>query len=310
MIYTPDDLIAEIRAVGGIPAQEVPGYTKAELLKHASSYLRSRLLPAIVSQRKDYFTQKARIAIITGKNEYRIPERAVGDKLRAIWWIDEQGNRKKLDPIAMAELHRYLSTSTTIHGFYLNAVHIVLVGNPGGGWLEVLFPFRVGDLVLQTEARAVLSLNAGARTLTYATAVPTAWTAGTTKVDIHSALGGHDIRLWGALITAIDGPRTTITLGNDPIDGTTVGTYPVAAGDWTCLERQSALLALPEELIPTLARGVAQRIAEAEGDTEGGQHHSAEAEKDQAAAIPLIASDRVQTKPERFRGRRSPLFGG
>jgi hypothetical protein len=306
MIYSASDLLEEIRAIGGFPDGAVDGYRDPDLLKHAASYIRSRLLPALLAAREEYNVQRQRIPVTAGQGEYRIPERAVGDKLRAIWWVDGAGNRFKLEAVPLADLHQWNSTGGQPVGFYLTANHINLVGNPGSGSLEVLFPFRVGDIVLQEDARQVEGFDPTLKQITFADSPPDDWEEGT-KIDIHTVQGGHDLRLWGNRITNITGPVITLA---DAIDGSTAGTRAVEAGDWVCTERESALVALPEELVPALARGVAQRIAEAEGDPNGMQHHAQQAEKDQAAAIPLIASDRVQSKPQRFFGRRSPLFGG
>ncbi len=306
MIYTGEQLVTEIRQVGGIPAREVEGYTSLQLLAHADAYLSSRLGPAVVAGREDYFTQRARIPLVAGISSYRFPTRAAGDKLRAIWYIDAAGNRNPLDPIKPGDLHRYPGMSTTIEGYYLTAAHIVIVGNPGSGSLEVHFPFRVGSIVLSTAARQVSAVNPSTKVITFATAPPSTFAIGV-NVDIHSAYGGHDIHVYRNLVTNVGGFTVTVT---DPIDGSTFGTFPIEVGDWVCLERQTALVALPEELIPALARGVAKRVAEAENDKDGAEYHGAEAEKDAAAAISIVASDRVHTKPARIKGRSSPYFGG
>lgn len=308
MIYDGAALIEEIQSIGGLPDGEVEGYKDADLLKHAAAVLRSRIVPIMVAHRLDFYTQKARIAISSSSDEYRIPVRALGDSLRAIWYVDSNGTKKKLDPVMPSELHLVQNPADQPRGYYLNATHIVIVGNPGSGYLEVWFPFRVGDIVLAAEARQVASFDAVLKTITAATAFPSGFVAGA-KVDIHTQYGGHDIRIFGATITNRDGPGTTLTL-QEAIDGSGFGTYAVEATDWVCLERQSALVALTEELIPALARAVAQRVSEAEGDADGRTYHAEELEKDQKAATPLIGQERVQTKPRRFFGRRSPFLGG
>lgn len=302
MIYTAEDLVAEIRTVAGLPSNEVPGYTKAELLKHAGSVIRSRLLPWILKRREGYFLQRARITLTTA-TQYKIPARAVGDVLREIWWIDAGGTRRKLDPIPIADLHNHRIVAGMLQGFYLTSNHIVLVGSPGSGELEVLFPFRVGEIVLATEARAIATLGPGAGVINVA-AAPASWIAGT-PVDIHSPAGGQDVRIWGAKILTINPARTEITL-DSAIDGSTAGTYAVEAGDWLCLERKCALVALPEEIVPALAHGVALRVAEMEKDTEGIQHHQSQMAEDIGAAEPLL-TEQTPSKPKYLRGTMSPF---
>lgn len=306
MIYTGEQLVTEIQKIAGIPAREIQGYKKADLLEHADAFLSSRLLAQVMAGREDFYVQRERIAITSTKNDYRIPTRAIGDKLRGIWYVDTQGNRCKLDPILVSELHRYSPTSTTLHGFYFTATMINLVGNPGSGFLELSYGFRVGKIVLSTEARQVVTVPT-ANQLTIGSSL--AGFVANAYTDIHSAYGGHDLKLWRNKIASVAGGGLTINL-TDPIDGSTFGTRAVEVGDWICLERQTALVALPEELIPALARGVAKRISEAENDREGAEYHSAEGEKDAKAATSLVASDRVQAKPARFMGRSSPFFGG
>lgn len=307
MIYDGESLVREIRAVAGLGTNEVQGYTKAELLAHAASVLRSRLLPMLVKTREEYCVQRVRIPIVPGQLEYRIPARAMGDRIRAIWWVDAQARRRKINLISPQDLHLYQPSVGPIQGLYLTATHLVTVGQAPDGSLEIWFPFRIGDLVLQTDARQIASLVPAAKTITFATAAPTSWAAAT-RLDVHSVLGGHDIKMYAEPIVSLDGPRTTLTLTN-AIDGSTFGNYPLEIGDWVCLERQSALVGVPEELIPALARGVALRIAEGDHDADAMQHHQAELAQDLESAASLVRN-RVQMKAISIKGRRSCLFGG
>jgi hypothetical protein len=309
LVYTSDDLVAEIRNLGMLPNTGSMGFEDEDILAHASAVLQSKIVPEIMRVREEYFVATTRIDLTDNQSYYRIPSRAIGNKLRDLFWIDSDGYRQRIDPILREELDDWNSTGVEDpQKFYLEGNYVVLVPNlttsPNGS-LEVAFYFRPGDLVPTSSARTIT--NVAGSVVTCDSDVPASWTTANT-FDIHSYQSGGDIKCWDLTASAVGpvGNEEKVTF-TSAIDGSVHGTKVPEVGDWLCLAGEAAIPAIPRDFHPVLVRGTAMRIAEAAGDAQQVQIHSQLFQADLSIALSMLET-RVEGRPPRIIGRRSVLW--
>jgi len=277
--YLGADLLTSIRNLGMIPSTAATASADSDLLRHATEGIRSYLLSEILLLRESYFKYRKREPLVNGQAEYRIPPRAIYDKLSNVWLITTGSSgsedRFELDPIPEAELDRYNAAGDigVPVGFVLDGTYLRFIPdrNPSfTGQLEWDYFIRPGAMVLQTEARQVASVDS-TTAVTLASAVPTGWTAANT-FDIHSRHSGGDYKSIERAASTVSGTGITFSAA---IDGSVFGEKPVAVGDWVCLEGETALPGVPPEWFSIVARAAAMAHAEATENRKKFDMHSA-----------------------------------
>jgi hypothetical protein len=268
LIYTAEELIESIRNLGMVPKSGTQGGDDADILRHINESMSLDIIPALMEIKEEYFVVTTRLTLGAAL-KYRIPTRAIADKLRYIRYVDSSGSRssdsmEEIPPSCQNEFS--WSSTSKPSAYYIEGNYICLVGSSFSGYLEVSWYFRPGQLVLSTECRQITSILA--KTVTLSSAVPTTWST-VNEFDIHSTESGAEIKVWGESATAVGGAGTEnkITFTN-AIDGTTFGTHTVEVGDWVCLEKEAAIPAVPVDIHPLLIRAVSMRLAESQGDAQ------------------------------------------
>ena len=241
------------------------------------------LVPHIMNIREEYFVVTVGIPLVGNQDRYRIPERAIGQKLRRAEWVDSLTSPTLRDNLTCvnpedASLYEAANRITRPHAYFIEGNYIVMLPNmsdtPDGN-IEASIMFRPGELVQSSDYRKIVSVDAVNKQITVDSAAPTAWTT-SDKVDVHSGESGAEVKTWSNQISAIDGTRLIITL-TDEIAGTTIGREAVAAGDYVALEEKAAApMFLPFEAQLVLVQGAVCRVLEAHGDTEDLKTHRAE----------------------------------
>ena len=277
LVYTTDELLTTVKARAKIPNTQSDGTSDADLLRWLNEAMDTDILPFMISLREDYYVLTEKIDIVNGQERYRIPKRALGNKIREIKYRNSTSTTDASNDIDMNFISReHLSSwqgssnSTGAPGFFFEDVDICLAPSDfsGGGSLIVSYFFRPGDLVLLTEARRITAINAseqGINQVTLDPDLPTGWTT-SNLFDIHSQDSGAEIKAFsrsGSLST-----DKIVFLAN--IDGTEVGEKMPIIGDYVTLENEIVVPALPKVMHPVLAQSAVCSILESMGDYEGG----------------------------------------
>jgi hypothetical protein len=261
--YTAEELISIIRTRGGIPDASSEGTQDTDFL----SYLNTEALGLygeIASSHENYFVMRDRVALVAGKQSYRIPHRAMFQKIRDLMGVDSTGTLYTIEIISREKIADFqpLNPLTTPRAAYIENNNIVFLPSLPvvDGSVDISYLFRPGQLVLSTDCRKVKAIaNAGTGQIQLDSAIPAAWTT-SVKYDVHSAYSGAEPKAWSLPASAVG--SDTLTLGASAIDGSTFGRYAVEVGDWVALEEQAALPGIPRELHPILAQAVICRFLE------------------------------------------------
>ena len=317
--YTADELIALVRDEARIPDTAATGNADADILNRINETLSSYLYGMIMEVKEEYFLRTTRYNLASTEERYKIPARAMYQKLRDVKWAEtETGGYSPLAHMNVGQLDDTYSSTTTSNApsaFYVEGNHIHLWPKLSGatGFIDLSFYFAPGDLVLQAEVAKVAAVDFDTKKVTLDRALPTTGSATwdvNALYDVHSPDSGAEIRKWhGALDGAPDvsTPAEPVLEFTTPIDGSVVGEDPVEIGDYVCLTNEAALPGVPRELHPTVGKLAAANILEDEGDTEGFQAKTALSDRELYGYKKSMGAlgrmeNRVEAKPRFIRG--------
>lgn len=257
MTITSDELITGVKRLITMPANQALDLD-SDILAIATDRMRDTMIPLIDSMDQDYFVMKTTVPILLGVENYQIPPRAIGRKLREVKIFNENGVRGDFPKISIEREHLYRSSSvpTGFH-FYGDRIQLVPIPQADGYSLQLWWFLSPGKLVPVSQAGLVSAVAADDVTIAN---VPASFTVGR-RVDFVQGVTGN--RYLG-----IDAKITNIAAGTLSFD---VGTVPLdlAEGDYVSLAGESPVLQIPEEAMPYLQTCTAYDLLYAVSDFEG-----------------------------------------
>ena len=304
--YLGEQVIASLRQMHPLPNNLATGSTDAEVLKAVNEAMRLVIIPRTMKTKEEYFVHSVRLPLVEGQSRYRIPHRAMYQKIRRLFLVDGSGNRWKLTRKHSEDLDES-TTIGRVGNYYFEGNDIVLFDGTTSGYsfLEVSYFFRPGDLQLSTAARKVLTVNTGTKAVTFSAAIPSTWST-STVFDVHSGQSGAEIKQYDIVGSVVAGSGITFTTA---IDGSVFGTKKIEIGDWVCVAEEAALPGLPRELHPIIARTTALHFAESLGDQAMVNIHAELLKAALADGLGAMET-RNESQPEIITGKRGILWAG
>ena len=305
-VYTGNDLIISIRNLPMIPNNSAAGSTDADLLRHADEAMIEDLVPLLHQTQEEYLVAREREPLVSGTKRYRLPTRAMWNKLRHIRIVDSTGAVTSSLNIVSRDQEDY-----TVDGndCYLEGNWLHLLGDSLTGLLEYTFYFRPGQ-IQKTDAVAKIIATDGASPttkFTVSSTVPSTFLP-SINYDIHSGESGAEVKAWD--IQPVGTPDTDeASFTKTDIDGSTAGRLPVVVGDYICLAEETGVVPLPKEWHPLVARAAALRYVEATEDFDAVKFHAGHLNAARERQI-KSAERRGESKPMRIGGKRGPLYAG
>jgi hypothetical protein len=180
---TSDDLLESVKRKISFPSSQST-FTDADILAFANEELMISQVPSVMSFHEEYFVAKQVIPLTSYTNTYPIPERAIGMKLRGVFWCDSSagpdatsvvpgGNlfeMTRVDSNDKAFFQANVGANQSIHKYYLEGNNVVLTPAPTSdptGSLVLYYFLRPNQLVASDEA-AIISTFSKEITLTNA----------------------------------------------------------------------------------------------------------------------------------------------
>lgn len=303
LVYTAEDLIESVRNRGSVADVSSEGSTDADILRYATEFMYTTLVPEIKKFQAEYFVKIQQDTIVASQQRYRVPRRAVANRLRDVSYLNN-GTRQTLPQIAREDTWRFGdSNGSAPFGFYIEGNDLVLVAPEatGGNILEMAYYFRPGQLT--KDYRVLATVDTATKTVTTTESLPSGWGT-TTLFDVHSAFSGAENKDFD-MATTVAG-ATTVTFTSE-IDGSVAGTRALEVGDYITLANEAAVPGVPIEAQPVIVQGAALRLVQATGDVEGVQVHE-RALAQQIQDLRHIFEDRVAGKTKKISGRGAPLW--
>ena len=159
---TSNGLIESIKRKISFPIAQAT-FSEEDILKFANEELMIQQVPSVLSFHEEYYVTTEIVPLEANKSRYEIPSRAVGMRLRDIFWQDSNGNLNEMTRVSSEDRAYYQRNSganQAIHKFYPEGNDIVLVPSPTDsptGSLVFVYFIRPNQLVLDERAAIVSS---------------------------------------------------------------------------------------------------------------------------------------------------------
>lgn len=259
------------------------------------------IVPEVLKQHEEYYTVSEDQPFVEGQTRYRIPYRAIGNKLRDVAYIDTNGNFYELSRISLEELSDYQNDNnfSLEEVFYVEHNEIVFPRKEkSGGTLRMYFHLRPNSLVLEGQVSVITAINRVSGIITVSS-LPTSFNSAPVMDFVASKspnrIEGYDIQ------------PISVNTENKEVEFN-VGDIPeyLSIGDFICLAQESPVPQIPVEMHTMLAQKAAIFCLEALNDTEGlsnAQRKMERMERD----IDTIINNRVEGAPKKIVNRRGTV---
>lgn len=155
--YTSQDLINSVKRKIAVPINQRT-FSEDDILAFANEELLISQVPDILSYHEEYFVYSEDIPLVADQTRYPIPERAIGQKLRDIFYVDSNGSLYEMARINAddkAYYQRDSALSNISQKYYLEGNDIVLAPkniSAPTGYLRLSYFLRPNQLVLDERA--------------------------------------------------------------------------------------------------------------------------------------------------------------
>lgn len=313
---TADDLIRTIKRKAFIPEDD-DTYTDTDLLEMMDNESDVFLVPELLSRNEEYLVYTHTIDIDADTYEYEIPYRAVGNKLRDIFFIsnpDEAINKqsmRELHYVDPSEIYAYQGSFTYTSSYTVglnytvkNNKIIILNDLPSSnGALRMDFYMQPSELVLEQDAGKISAIDRTNGILTLSN-FPTEFSnLPSDGADFVKFRSPNSILDFDVAITSVSSSAKTITLAAADIP------TDLIVGDYICFPQETPIPNVPSELHSVLAQQVVISILEGLDDEQAKQSAERQLAK-MTKSLDTIFSDRVEGSSKKIVNRHSALMQG
>lgn len=302
MLYLTEDLLTSVKLRSMVPISQST-FQDADLIQLANEELQLKLVADIMGERENFFLATESKSVYANMDTYPMPSRAIGNALKVVWYVDGQGNKKKLQLKDIDQLGDYSILGGAIpDGYYIQGDSIVLMSPPNttGGFIRFDFYARPNKLVPTANCAKITSSSASAPNTVFNvdTDLTAALSVGS-LVDVVSM--ASPFLLWGYKVPVVAITSSQITVASAGVSDQNSAVEPVA-GDYICPSGQANIAQVPQEFHPVLAQMVANRLLWGLGHMDKFQSGIQTLKEDRENALKLI-KNRVEATPERVNTR-------
>jgi hypothetical protein len=305
--FLTEDLLSSIKLRTMAPISQTT-FQDSDLILLLNEELQLKLVSDIQSIREDYFLTTQTQNITANISGYYFPERAIGNSLRAVSFVDAQGNESApLNRITIDRAYLYSGQNSVPVTYYIQADQVVVLPKPSltQGTLKLAFAQRPNQIVSTTSCAKITSVSSLAGTTTF-----------TVNTDLTSSLSTSSyvdflrikspFMLWAQDVAVTAITSSTIQVSTTSVSDANSVVLP-GVGDYICPAKQANIPQIPQEFHPMLAQMVALRLMEALGDMNKYQAAERTLTILRKEAVKLI-KNRVESSPEKV-DTRGGLLG-
>lgn len=161
---TSNDLIASVKRKIAIPISQIT-FTNEDILAFANEETFIAQVPSVLLYHEEYFSDVFLTPMLSNVSIYEIPDRAIGMKLRGLFWADASNNLFEMTRVNAEDrafYQRNIGSNQSIHKFFLQGNSVVLTptvtDNPTGSIVFIYF-LRPNQLVTNDRAAIVQSFS-------------------------------------------------------------------------------------------------------------------------------------------------------
>lgn len=306
--FTSSTLISDVKRRAMIPTNQKT-FSDDDFLAFANEEMSIGIVPSILDVHQEYFVTTSDVTLIANQANYLIPYRAIGCKLRDIYYKDTNGNLREMSRVPEGDLAYYQSVTleNRFAYYYLRGNEVVLLptvgANPTGTLLFVYY-LRPNQLVSEDRVGTISSytIDAGADTITFTVdQIPDGFET-STKSDVLQAKPGHKTVAFDVTPTTVNATNLTImyTYSDFPSE------YVFEVGDYIAFANESIIPQIPDEMHSILSQRVAARCIDALGDNQGLNRAMAKVKEMEQKTTALI-DNRVEASPQKINNLRGLL---
>ncbi len=272
-------------------------YTDTDFLEMLNHNMISDLIPFIKSANEEYFVIYNDQLLISGKDDYTIPPRALGGALRDIVMVDTNGRELDL-PRLQPELIKYGGAyyAQRIFGIYLKGDRAIfypaMQNPPQESFIRFKYERRPNDLCLLEDAGQITVIDALNKQITLSN-VPAAW-GSTTTLDIILPIPQFSSVVDDIAIQSVAGNVITLTTWNDNI----------MVGQWVAESMTTPIAQLPYEAHKAIELSGALSILTAQDDKSAIPNLREELDRAKSSLMKII-TPRVEGSPTKVINRNS-----
>lgn len=159
--YTSNELIEAVKRKISMPITQVT-FSNDEILNFANEELFLAQVPSIMQYHEEYLVYRHNVPLVSQIQKYDIPDRAIGMKLRDLFFKDDNGNLYEMTNTGASNQDYFQQNSFGVNiprYFFVENNSIVLsadVTNSAPGSLEMIYYLRPNSLV-ENERAAICS---------------------------------------------------------------------------------------------------------------------------------------------------------
>lgn len=317
---TSEQLIDSVVRRSHIPLNQNT-FTNDDILAFANEETTIGLVPSIMKMHEEFYVYPFQIDLTSNQAYYEVPNRAIGEKVRALFYQDAGNNLQEMSRILPENIAYYQNRSSINwpRAFFLENNFIVIVPvvdeNPQGSLICKIF-LRPNQLVLSSQISTVISVNSITGDV-IVDQVPTNFTAINTY-DFIQTNGGHrtkgmdvtplSLNLATKTFTFTASSTTPPPFNNIPVNTNTLP-RDLSIGDMICLSGTTNIPQMPDELHSMLAQRIVCKCLEAQKDTEG-LSNARSTLQEMELNLGMLIDNRTEGQPQKVNNIRSALRAG
>lgn len=238
--YTANSLLDQIKLEAYIPVAQ-GNFSAAQLLSIADSEILNTICPTLVSMDENWYLESETQAFVGNQASYTLPQYAMWLKLKRV----DLMNQNQVLPITRSDVPQLQYSNTNQNGtpysFFLKHDVVTFFPTPAAGItydFRIWFYRRPNQMVVESEAAQILSVNKVTGVVTYTAAPPATYTA-TSFHDFFAGLSPFRRLVTNAQATAQAGATQTFAIAD---------VQDLSPGDWICIHDQTVFPPVPIEL--------------------------------------------------------------
>lgn len=305
-ILTTSELIETALRRAMIPSDQST-FEDEDIIDIMNEELGIHVLPMVLRAHEEYYVVPELIPLEQNKSKYKIPYRAIGNKLRDLHFSDNAGALYEMTRINSEDVSEYNNGFYRYRynkniPFYLEGDSVVLLSDQErDGCLRASYYLRPNDLVLEKRGSIIQSIEVDTDTTTFTLDQFPEHFATTSLFDFIQHKSPNKISGFDVSVVSTNPTLKTITFNNTDIEG-----FDLTTDDHIMKAEETFVAQLPTELQAILAQRTAVKMLEALGDAQGMQLAQNELERMEYNAQSLI-DNRVEGAPQKITNRHSIL---
>lgn len=312
-ILTTNTLVTTSLRRAMIPTDQST-FTSCDIRDIMNEEMGIHIYPMLMRAHEEYAVIDEDFSLSACTIRYKIPGRAIGNKLRDVQFIDNAGTQYEMTRVSLEDRPEYQGnyTNNQFLTFYLQDDNVVLMQNQiTNGSIRMSYYLRPNELVADSRGATITNIAVGACTTVFTlNTFPTHFST-ITDFDFIQGESPNKIIAFDRVVCSICATALTITFDNCQLK--TIDLFSITpqaltfkVGDFIMQVEETVVPQLPAELQPILAQRTAVKMLEALGDTEGMRNAQQELERMEYNAMTLI-DNRAEGSPQKITNRHSIL---